>query len=82
MGRCQRLLQMGRAAVAYRSGVGDSFSGVDGRLYPWGNEAPDTSQLNFNFNHNNDKYTTKVGSIRRVPVHMGRWIWLEMCENG
>jgi eukaryotic-like serine/threonine-protein kinase len=33
--------------------------GTDGRFYPWGNEAPDDTLLNFNLNV---KDTTKVGS--------------------
>ncbi|MBK9233445.1 MAG: SUMF1/EgtB/PvdO family nonheme iron enzyme [Anaerolineae bacterium] len=32
--------------------------GTDGRIYPWGNEAPDANRCNFN---NNVKDTTPVG---------------------
>jgi len=33
--------------------------GTDGRIYPWGNEAPNINLLNYNFNFGN---TSKVGS--------------------
>lgn len=53
--------------------------GVDGRIYPWGNETPTCDLAN---------YRGCVGStslwvvMLLAPVPMGLWIWRVMCGNG
>ena len=53
--------------------------GTDGRLYPWGSEAPDAARCNFNRNNQ----TTPVGSTRPwATVLTAAWIWPGMSSNG
>ena len=50
--------------------------GTDGRIYPWGNGAPNRNLLNYN---NNVGDTTEVGSfVNGASPYTGFWIWPAM----
>ncbi len=53
--------------------------GPDGRLYPWGNQAPATTLCN---SDNNVGGTTPSDTILRGRVPVAPWIWQAMYGNG
>ena len=53
--------------------------GADGRIYPWGNQAPDEKRCNFGKKVGD---TTLWASTRMAQAHAGRWIWPAMSGSG
>ncbi len=49
---------MGQAAAAHRGRMGEGRAGRGRAVYPWGNDAPDSTLLNYNGNVGD---TTEVG---------------------
>ena len=66
--------QWEKAARGPSTGSGSTGSGAD-RLYPWGNQAPDVSRLNFNWNVGD---TTEVG---KYPAGASFYGALDMAGN-
>ena len=53
--------------------------GTDGWKYPWGNQPPDPTLLNFNRQAGG---MTQVGKYASGAVPSAHWIWQEMCSSG